>query len=308
MSPIFRYISLVVLLSGCTLVLVDEPCDPVSDDTGDAPVDHFVAVGTGAVHSCGIRDEGDILCWGEGEDGQRDAPAGSFAQLAVGHAHSCALDTEGTAQCWGRNDEGQTELEGVFIAISTGGAHSCGLDENGLVDCVGRNDQGQIDVPEGKFLSIAAGASHTCGIVEDESEGPHSVCWGGVEKEAEKDENHRSLISGMGWACATAELSDPDVPVICIGDNSDGQHLVPGTTGLSVWTAGARHGCGLDTAGAIVCWGANDAGQQEAPSGSFSQISSGPTALHTCAIATVDGSDAGPVECWGLNAENQLAP
>jgi hypothetical protein len=136
----------------------------------------------------------------------------------------------------------------------------------------------------------------------------HSVCWGGVEKAAEKDENHHSLISGMGWACATADLGAPDVPVRCVGDNSDGQHLVPGTAGLSAWTAGARHGCGLDTAGSILCWGANDAGQREAPSGTFSQISAGPTALHTCAIATVEGSDAGPVECWGLNAENQLAP
>ena len=57
-----------VFIPGCSFVLVDEPCDTgevsVHDETGAVPELLFSAVGTGATHTCGILDSGEVLCWG----------------------------------------------------------------------------------------------------------------------------------------------------------------------------------------------------------------------------------------------------
>lgn len=306
-----RLFSILMFVSGCSFVLIDEPCDTAapapSDDTGETTVPLFVALGTGAVHSCGIRDDGSLQCWGGGEDGQLDVPEGLFTDLAVGHAHACALDLDGGVQCWGRNTDGQTDLSGEFIALSLGAEHSCGLDASGIATCVGRNDRGQTDVPEHTFSSIAAGATHTCGIIESRK-GSHSTCWGSLSKEPAEDEDHKVVISGTGWSCLTSDLLDTDRAPECLGDNSSGQLEVPSQSVTMAWTAGARHGCGLSDGGLLTCWGANDAAQVEVPDGEFSAVSAGPTALHTCAIAAVDDSGVGPAVCWGLDAENQLEP
>ena len=297
---------IVGLLSGCSIVLLDERCDtstPAVEETGTAPELLFSAVGTGATHSCGILDDASLYCWGLGDEGQLNAPTGRYESLSVGHAHSCAIDEAGEVQCWGRNDDGQTDLEGSFDEVSSGGAHTCGLDAEQRVRCVGRNDVGQTDVPDYAFLSISAGAKHTCGIAsfsDDASTG--SVCWGELKTEASTEESHLSVISGSGWACAESSTR-----VLCFGSDAEGQHAVPGDLRNGTLTAGARHGCGLNRDGLIDCWGANEAGQTEAPSGSFKQVVAGPTSLHTCGLHA-GPDDATPITCWGLDAENQLTP
>ena len=296
---------LLSLLSGCSIVLVDEPCDTAVsglEETGSAPELLFLAAGTGATHTCGILDDASLYCWGLGDEGQLDAPDGRFDSLSVGHAHACAIDEAGLVQCWGRNDAGQASLSGSFEAVSAGGEHTCGLDADGGVQCVGRNDQGQTDVPEYSFLSISAGATHTCGIVRLEGEATGSVCWGELKKAVSSDEAHLSIISGSGWACAESSVS-----VSCYGDDEDGQHSVTGGLRFGTLVSGARHGCGLNRDGLIRCWGGNDASQLDAPAGSYSALFSGPTSLHTCALGA-GGVGAAPLTCWGLDAENQLTP
>ena len=55
-------------------------------------------------HSCGLRTDGTITCWGWNEDsGQATAPAGQFSAVSAGRRHSCGLRTDGTITCWGRN-------------------------------------------------------------------------------------------------------------------------------------------------------------------------------------------------------------
>ena len=56
-------------------------------------------------------------------------------------------------------------------------------------------------------------------------------------------------------------------------------------SGSFVWTgAGSDFSCALDDAGSVDCWGRNDYGQTNAPSGSFLSLSAGAT--HFCAINT----------------------
>jgi alpha-tubulin suppressor-like RCC1 family protein len=80
----------------------------------------------GAAHSCALRDDGRVLCWGINNYGQLGTSAnngtntpnpvpvlvdntalGVVNQLALGFRHSCALRDDGRVLCWGYNNYGQ---------------------------------------------------------------------------------------------------------------------------------------------------------------------------------------------------------
>ena len=128
-----------------------------------------------AAHTCGLRTNGAITCWGDNEQGQTDAPAGSFTAVSAGGAHTCGLRTNGAITCWGDNEQGQTDAPaGSFTAVSAGGAHTCGLRTNGAITCWGNNEFGQKDAPAGSFTAVSAGSWHTCAIRESGA----ITCWG----------------------------------------------------------------------------------------------------------------------------------
>ena len=59
------------------------------------------------IHTCGLRTDGTVACWGLNLDEQASPPGGIFAQVSAGGDHTCGLQTDGTLDCWGRNDDGQ---------------------------------------------------------------------------------------------------------------------------------------------------------------------------------------------------------
>ena len=65
--------------------------------------------------------------------------------------------------------------------------------------------------------------------------------------------------------------------------------------------AGYRHVCALGTDGTISCWGQNEYGVTDAPSGSFSAVSAGN--WYSCGLRT-DGT----ITCWGRNLQGQTDP
>ena len=65
------------------------------------PAGSFTAVSTGDRHSCALRSDGSVVCWGWNEYGQATPPAGSFTAVSTGGAHSCALRSDGSVVCWG---------------------------------------------------------------------------------------------------------------------------------------------------------------------------------------------------------------
>ena len=69
----------------------------------------------GRFHSCGLRTDGTITCWGSDIEGQLNAPAGQFSAVSAGGFHSCGLRTDGTITCWGNNDGGQADPSAVGL-------------------------------------------------------------------------------------------------------------------------------------------------------------------------------------------------
>ena len=86
------------------------------------------------------------------------AVVGQVAQVVGGGTHSCALKTDGTVWCWGRNDDGQLGLGDTIdrttpqavgglndvLQIVAGSKHTCALTASGEVACWGANYSGQL--------------------------------------------------------------------------------------------------------------------------------------------------------------------
>ena len=78
------------------------PHDPYNFDPDYHPdFATFRALSVGAYHSCAIRTNGRLLCWGEDWTGQLRVPEGTFVAVSAGHTHTCAIRTDGSRECWG---------------------------------------------------------------------------------------------------------------------------------------------------------------------------------------------------------------
>ena len=60
----------------------------------DAPEGKFLSLSTGWDHSCAVRVDGNIECWGRRFATRLDAPAGAFSAVATGEEHSCGIRVE----------------------------------------------------------------------------------------------------------------------------------------------------------------------------------------------------------------------
>ena len=104
------------------------------------PGGSFTQVSAGVWHSCGLRSDGSVVCWGNSNDGQATPPGGSFTQVSAGRGHSCGLRSDGSVVCWGNSNDGQaTPPGGSFTQVSAGDRHSCGLRSDGSVVCWDRH-------------------------------------------------------------------------------------------------------------------------------------------------------------------------
>ncbi|MDF2696387.1 MAG: putative family exoprotein [Labilithrix sp.] len=130
---------------------------------------------TGNLHTCGVRPNGTVACWGSSGYGQTTAPAGTFTSVSAGTNHTCGVKTDGTVACWGSNGYGEaTAPAGTFTSVSAGSAHTCGVKTDGTVACWGSNGYGEATAPVGTFTSVSAGGVHTCGVKTDGM----VACWG----------------------------------------------------------------------------------------------------------------------------------
>lgn len=152
-----------------------------------APGETFRRVSCGQGHTCAIRSDGTLWCWGRntrGELGLGDGSSGQLRQpaqvgsatdwqhISAGQNHTCGVRL-GELYCWGDNSHGQlgVALAGpVFdpvlvpgvsgaVDVSVNTFHTCALEEGGSLYCWGRNIEGQlgdgtIDAKDQPTLSV----------------------------------------------------------------------------------------------------------------------------------------------------------
>ena len=233
--------------------LVPLPDEPASG-TVNAPDGTYTAVTAGSKHSCGLRTDGTITCWGNNRWGNTDAPDGTYAAIATSTAHSCALRTDGTIDCWGSNSHGKSDApDGAYTAVSVGLTHSCGLRTDRTITCWGRNTHGQADAPDGAYAAVTLSFFHSCGL---RTEGT-IACWGNnySGQTNAPDGTFTAIVASWNFFCGLGT----DGTIDCWGSNPNGQTNAPDGMFTAV-TAGKEHSCGLRTDGTITCWGEISAG------------------------------------------------
>ena len=123
----------------------------------------FKAFDAGDRHSCGLRADDTIVCWGNNDRGQSDAPQGAFKAVTAGDRHSCGLRTDDTIECWGdfTNEFGQAYTpSGTFKSVTAGDDHTCAVRTSNTIECWGNNSDGQSD-PPGLLLVAGVGIEPT---------------------------------------------------------------------------------------------------------------------------------------------------
>ncbi len=282
------------------------------------------SMAVGGFHACAVTAAGGVVCWGRDLDGalgdgaEEGGPGAvgvvglnsGVRSLAAGAAHSCALLDSGIVKCWGSNAFGQVgdgtsgaerpapadviELGGSATLIEAGDAHTCAVLADGGVRCWGSNADGQlgdgstanrsrpvlVQGLQGGVRALAASGNATCALTVDGA----VYCWG------------------------------PQYPLAEFEGGSLTARLYPGfASGYVGIDAGSAHFCALSSAGAVKCFGDGSDGQfgngpidgnmeSETAIGLAAgvvQIAAG--GRHTCAR-----TQAGSLQCWGLNTHGQL--
>ena len=138
------------------LYLNEVPASPTSDLTEWT----LVSISAGTLHTCGVRRNGSVICWGSNEDefgnvfGQATPPEGEFDSISTGLLHTCGVKRDDSVACWGWGEDGQAAPpEEEFDSVSAGLLHTCGVKRDGSV-AWGWNKDGQATPPAGKFTSV----------------------------------------------------------------------------------------------------------------------------------------------------------
>ena len=269
-----------------------------------SPLYSFTAVSAGYWHSCGIRTDNTITCWGNNDSGQTDAPGGTFNAISAGRWHSCGLKSDNTVTCWGRFDWGQTYApDGTFNAVSAGWLLSCGLRYDNTITCWSTAEYEE--AIHGTFKAVSTANSRSlCGLRTDNT----VTCWSHpgpmtlvlpegetvtVDSTTDAPEGTFTAITGgPNHSCGLRT----DNTITCWGGRLDyeyGQTDAPEGTFIAV-SGGLWHSCGIRTDKTITCWGNNGWGQTDAPDGTFNAVSAG--VWHSCGLRTDK-----TVTCWGNN-------
>ena len=65
------------------------------------PAREFLSVSAGSRHTCGVRPDKTVECWGSNGAGQARPPVGEFLSVSAGGGHTCGVKTDKTVACWG---------------------------------------------------------------------------------------------------------------------------------------------------------------------------------------------------------------
>jgi hypothetical protein len=250
----------------------------VGDGTGITPRTEPVAVRglTDAIdivagwrHTCALRRDGSVACWGENGNGQLGSGTTTDAlepspvalpeaavSIGAGEEHTCAVLAGGDLRCWGTRANGQL-----------------GDGTSSLIDVL----TPQPAMTTLDYRLVVAGDNHSCGVRTDGT----VSCWG----------SRGATGVGIGTGLITAP---PDAPIAFVSD------VVAIDTGPGSVSSGTT--CAIASTGELWCWGA--LGGVGSPSASLFAVrpiglarvrAAGAGNNAVCAVA-MDRR----LHCWGL--------
>jgi len=288
-------------------------------------VSDAIDVAAGVSHTCAIKRDRSVACWGlnlfgqlgDGTKQRTSSPVAvlglnNAVMLAGGTSFTCALRESGKVACWGANYSGQlgdgtktdrstmadvSQLTGV-TTIAAAEHHACAVVAGGQVRCWGRNTDGQLGngsttesllpAPVGSLtdvVQVVAASRFTCAR---QSSG-QVYCWGA------------NNLGQLGTGSPNA-APNPSPALTVIKD------------AIHIWV-GYEHGCAARASGEAVCWGS--AGNGQIGSGTVPEDASIPSPTGVVgvseALAVATGGDhscattvSGAVFCWGSNSLGQV--
>ena len=299
-----------------------------------------VRVVTGMSHACVLRDDGQVMCWGNNEDhqfGNGDPPGlfglfpgdlprpltpigGPAIDLGAGVTHTCALRQGGEVLCWGGGERGQLGLPGLTSAasptlvdvggpavqIAAGYAHTCAVLEGGALRCWGRNEAGQLGRADTQDVGLNEGPAST-----------PAVQVGGAVVQVAAGEKHTCVVLEDGavrcWGDGefgrlgymnTDAIGDDEHPEAA----GEVKMLAPGERAQKLALA-QDFTCALLVGGAVRCWGVGGFLGLGTPEnhGDAPGPLPPPIELAGAALDVVAGQasacaliDGGEVQCWGF--------
>lgn len=180
-------------------------------DQGVPPEGDFVEVDAGWNHTCGVRVDKQIVCWGM-SGRANDAPKGSFEHVSVGLLRTCALTEGGEVLCWDRKSNTVRHLAEVseYVEVETGRAVTCGRTSQGKTRCWVGLDAKVIAAPTEPFVDLSVGTWHACGIQTDRT----VTCWSVVP--GQKQPTYYETPSGT-----FSQLSTKDGRDCAVADNGE---------------------------------------------------------------------------------------
>ncbi len=231
-------------------------------------------VSAGSEHTCGVRTDHTLWCWGDNSAGQlglgdrtthavpsRVGTESNWAQVSAGGLYgdyTCAVRTDKTLWCWGDNFAGKL----------------------GLGDTRNRVVPSRVGT-RSDWAQVSAGSYHTCAVRTDNT----LWCWG---------VNFAGQL-GLGDRTTRAVPSR-------VGTRSDWAQV----------SVGSYHTCAVRTNNSLWCWGYNYVGElglgdrttrtlprRVGTRSSWAQVSAGSS--HTCAVRTNN-----TLWCWGDNYVGKL--
>jgi alpha-tubulin suppressor-like RCC1 family protein len=234
------------------------------------------SIGAGMYHACGIKESGELFCWGDASYGQVDGTQNNQNRP----------DPINVAHPSGRK----------WVSVDGGGRHTCAIDEDTVMWCWGSNEDGQLgtdagtgvhaldSLPGNAWTSVTADELRTCAL----KNGGGGWCWG-----------YGAL--GQTSTAQNANRQSSTTPI-----------QIAGTVAWSSLSAGLGHTCGVTAANELFCFGEDQIGELgTAPSSSGAPIKvqsftdfgfAFAGRLTTCATRT----DPDRLICFGDNRDGQL--
>ncbi|MEP6729540.1 MAG: hypothetical protein ABJE10_02825 [bacterium] len=329
------FVTLSLLLLGVTA------CEPITAPsifvyadrsiTVPAASQGWTSVTVGGSHSCALRLDGALYCWGgnasgqlgigaaRGHCGNRKVPCEAgpraaqtserFASVVAGQRHSCAISVARTLYCWGENFMFETGVEAQvfvmaptpvmrdlqFLDVGPGSTHTCAVRTNGVVYCWG----------EGSFGALGRGDTITSVHPAPIASAEHFVLVrSGRLRSCAIALDGAPWCWGLEWESASGNVDFFHQRLL--------PHRLSGLPPLRDLSINSSSTCALTIDDVALCWESNAFAQlgdgTTASTGTpspvatdqrFTNVSAG--IIQSCATAT-----DGRAYCWGNNSFGQL--